>query len=100
MGEDVSHAAHGLDVVAAIVGVAELFADLADVHIDAAVEGGKLAAEHYIDEVLAGHDASRFAQQNVQEIEFHGGQLYRFAILADDACGRIKFNIADQDHIG
>ncbi len=37
-------------------------ANFADVHVDAAVEGRKLAAEHGIHQVFAGDDASGFTQ--------------------------------------
>jgi len=100
MGEDVAHATHRLDVIAAVIGIAQLLADFADVHIDAAVEGGKLAAEDGIHQVLAGHDASSFAQQDVQQIKSDGGQLDRLAILANDSSGRIKLNITDPHDFG
>jgi hypothetical protein len=100
MREDVSDATHCFDVVAAAVGIAQLFADFADVHIDAAVEGRELPAENGIDQMLASDHASGFAQQHVQEIEFDRGQLHRFAILANDSSGGIKFNVTNPDDVG
>ena len=38
-------------------------------HIDAAVKGRELAAEHDVDQTLARHHPPSFAQQNVQQIE-------------------------------
>src|SRR5271165_3978906 len=100
MGEDVSHAAYGLDVVAAEVGIAQLLSDFADVHIDAAVKRRKLAAKHGIDEMLARDYSPSLAQQDMQQIEFDRSQFHRLAILPNDSRCRIKLDITDSHDVG
>src|SRR5690348_13855761 len=93
MRKDVAHATHSLDVVAAEIGIAKFFANLADVHVDAAVKGGKFATEDGIDQVFAGNDVPCFTQQGVQQVEFDRGQFHRLAALANNPGSWIQFNI-------
>jgi hypothetical protein len=73
----ISHSANRLDVVAIFFGVAQFPPHLADVHVNAAIEGHELAAEHGIHQPLPRHHSSRLAQQNFQQIEFHRSQIDR-----------------------
>jgi len=50
--------------------VSPALADFADVHVDAAVKGRKLAAEHGIHQTLARDDSPSFPQQHFQQIKF------------------------------
>jgi hypothetical protein len=44
MSEDVSHPAHGLDVIGTAIRIPELFPHLAHVHIDTSIKGGEFSA--------------------------------------------------------
>ncbi len=91
--KDVTHPAHGLDVVAGLVGIAQFLAKLADVHVNAAVEGRKLAAEHDIHQALSRNHAAGLAQQDLKQIELDRSQLDRLPLLANGTGGRIEFDI-------
>src|SRR5215475_3540082 len=80
--KDVSDAAHRLDVFIA-VGVAQLLANLADVHVNAAVEGREFTAEHRVHQPFPRNHSPRLAQQHFEQIEFHRSQVHRLPIQPD-----------------
>ena len=96
--KNIAYTSNGLDVLI-VLGVAQLFADLADVHIDAAIEGRKLAAEHGIHQPFARHHASGLAQQHFQQIELDRSQIHGLAFEPNGpGCG-IQLHVADADDI-
>jgi len=77
------------------IGVAQLFANLADVHINTAVERRKLAAENDVHQALARNYPACFTQQYVQKIELYGCEFDWLPFLQNCPRSRIEFDFTD-----
>src|ERR1700676_2448940 len=88
---------HRLDVFVAIR-IPQFLAHFADVHIDAAVKGRKLAAQYRIHQSLARHYPSRLAQKYLQQIKLHRRQIHRLPSKPPRSRRRIQFHVANADH--
>ena len=71
VGQHIPNAPNRLDVVAALIRVAQFSPHLAHMHVDAPVKRHKLAPQHGIHQPLARHHSPRLAQQYLQQIKFH-----------------------------
>src|SRR5208282_6768590 len=94
--ENVTHSADRLDVLVG-VGIAEFLADLADVHVDAAVKGRKLAAEHGVHQTFAWDHAPSLPQQHFQQVKLNRGKVDGLTVTAHAARGWIEFDLAYAD---
>src|ERR1044071_4908923 len=92
---DVADAADGLDSLGLTGAVAELLAEVADVHVDAAVEDRQLATQHRADEVFAFDDEPGRVQELDENLIFDVRQLRRLAAAPDLARARVNLNVAD-----
>src|SRR5579872_7019078 len=81
--ELITHAADGLDERIAAV---ELLAQVADVHVDGAIEGRSLAIVKVLHEGVAREYAAGRAHQHFEDIEFEGGELHLLSV-GDDFTG-------------
>ena len=70
--KNVADTANGFDVLI-VIGISQLLADLAHMHVDAAVEGREFSAEYGVHQPFARNDSTRFAQQYFEQIEFDRG---------------------------
>src|ERR1039458_9045163 len=75
--ELIAHAANGLDEIVAAL---QLLAQVADVHVDGAIEGCGFAVIEILHEGVAGEDAAGGAHQHFENIEFEGGEFDAFAV--------------------
>src|SRR5919205_431164 len=80
---DVADAAHGLDPFGLTGAVAELLAEVADVHVDAAVEDRQLAPEHLAHELFALDDEPGGAEQQDENLVLGVRQLDGPALAPD-----------------
>src|SRR5437588_3971522 len=96
---DVADAAHGLDPLDLADVVAELLAQVADVHVYAAVEEGEFAAQRRAHEVFTLDDAPRRREQQDEYLVLDVRQLHRFARTPDVARAGVNFNVADRDAV-
>src|SRR5215204_4407479 len=97
---DVADAADGLDSLGVAGAVAELLAQVADVHVDAPVEDRKLAPEHRAHQVFAPDDEPGRVQELDENLVLDVRQLHRPAAAPDLARARIDLHVADKDARG
>src|SRR5262245_14738155 len=91
---DAAHISDALDASAADGdSVAELLAQVADVHIDAPVEGVELPSKHRFDQFLARDHASGGLQQQRQQLEFDDSQLDRLSAAIYAVSSSVQFDI-------
>src|SRR5947209_4599684 len=62
-------------------------------HINAAVERRKLAAQHLVDQCLARNHATGFAQQHLQQFKFDRSQLNWFPMMQHSTRRGVEFDI-------
>src|SRR5207244_6322522 len=96
--EDIAHPANRLDMFRSPFRVTQLLTNFADVHINAAIEWREFAAQHRIDQSLAGHHSAGLAQQYLQQIEFDRSQFDRIAGMPYRPSSRVQFNITNAQH--
>src|SRR5205085_6494804 len=94
---DVADAAHGLNPLDLTHLVAELFAQVADVHVYAAVEDRQLAAQGRAHQVFPFDDAPRRRQQQDEYLVLDVRQLYRAPRAPDVAHACVHLDVADRD---
>src|SRR5579884_425063 len=92
-GVNVSHSANSFDALVASVLISKLLAQLADVHVDAAIVGEELASQHVFGDLLAGHDLSGRAQKQFKHCELDRGQLDGLPMTCDGAGRGIEFDV-------
>src|SRR5215204_6105842 len=97
---DIADAADGLDSLGVARAVAELLAEVTDVHVDAAVEDRQLAPEHRAHEVFALDDESGRAQELDENLVLDVRQLRRLAAAPDLTRPRIDLHVADANARG
>src|SRR5579871_5995251 len=71
-GELVTDAADGFDQRLAAV---QLFAQMADVHVERAIEGRRFAAVKIFHECVAGKNVARGAHQQLKDVELESGEI-------------------------
>jgi hypothetical protein len=97
---DISYTADGANAVAAVRSGAELSAEIADMDVNAAIEGDEFAAENGLDHIVAGDDMARSLEEESEQIEFNRGEL-DFAIFAADGAGAfVEFDVTENDCFG
>src|SRR5690349_3321315 len=93
-GINIPHSAYRFDALPSFSILAQLLAQLAYVHVNAAVVRGKQAAQGDLRQFVACDHAPGFAQQHVKQIELHGRQIYRFTAAQHGAGGGIELHVA------
>jgi hypothetical protein len=63
--------------------VAQLLAQVTDVHVDAAIEGRQFAAQHFLNQIFSLDYLTRIAQQNFEQVVFDSGEFNYFPRAAD-----------------
>src|SRR5207244_4187609 len=94
-GIDVADTANGFDPLHAVELMPQLLAQVADVHVDAAVKGREFATQYFFDEFFPPGYLSGGAQQSFQEIVFDRGQLDCLTGAMHRARARVHFDVAD-----
>src|ERR1017187_9661519 len=80
----VADAAHGFDVVPAGF---QLPANVADMHVDGAVERRSLPVVEVLHQIVARDHPSRGPHQRFEDVELEGGEIHEFALRSDLARG-------------
>src|SRR6185369_2429763 len=75
---DITDATNGLDSLETVQLVTQLLAQIADVHIDAAIERRQLAAQHFFHQIFPLHYLAGIAQENLEQIVFDTGEFNYF----------------------
>src|SRR5437870_3391980 len=73
----------------------EFLSQMADVHVDRAVEGCRLAVVKALHELVPRNDSTGGAHQHFQNVEFESGHLDSLSILEDLAAPRIENDAID-----
>lgn len=94
---DVSYTADSANAVATVGSGAEFSAQIADVDVNAAVEGNEFAAENGFDHIVARDDVSGSLQEEGEQIEFNRGELDLAVLAADGAGAFVEFDITEND---
>src|SRR5262249_6632347 len=80
---EVAGSAHGLDSFLAGGKGTQLAAQVADVDVDAAVEGAEIAAQDFAAKLLALQDLAGRAEKDAEQIELNGSQVDGTSVAAD-----------------
>jgi hypothetical protein len=92
---EVPEAAHPLDPLRAVGMEAEFLAQVASMHVDAAVKGGKIPTEHVPDPHLARHHPSGRPQEYLQQLEFDRREVQTLAAAAHYPRSVVYLKIAE-----
>src|SRR5579885_2720574 len=95
--ELVAHAADGLNQRAAGF---QLAAQMADVHVDRTVEGRGLAVVQAFHQIVLGNHPAGALHQQLENVEFEGGQLDRLAVHQHLTGTRIEHHAVDLEPAG
>src|SRR5512136_2228079 len=98
LGVDVAGAAHGLDALDTAILVFQLPAQLADVHVDAAIERIELSFEHLLGQLFPRHDLPGCRQQDPQHVELYRRQGHRLTVPHNCPRARVENNVADLEN--
>src|SRR4029079_16636934 len=91
----VTDAAQRLDAVETVGAGTELAAEVADVGVDAAIEGRKRPVQHRAHQLVASDNVACVSEQRFEQIELDGRQFYRLAAATNDACCLVHRQVVD-----
>ena len=85
---EVPNAAHGLDPLGLVSRMSELFPEVADVHVHAAVVGRQPAIEDGLGKFFPCNDLTCCAQEHFQKVELDGGEFDELVGFTFSTCSR------------
>src|SRR4051812_29169328 len=93
----IAEAADGLDLLP--TDGPEFFPQRGDVHVDRAVEDGRVAAQRAVDDVVARQHPSRTDSEELEDAELGRGELYALSGVGHFVFGGIDAQLAAADNL-
>src|SRR5438552_2405118 len=94
---EISDSAHTLDPFSSVRQQSDLFAQIADMSVDAAIKRREFAAEHITRQLLAADNLTGGVQQHFEQVKLDGRKTDRFTAATHHATAWIHFDVADHD---
>jgi hypothetical protein len=93
---EVPDPAHSFYAFGAVGPRAQFSAEIADMRIDAAIEGGKLAAQNGPNQLLAREHGACGVEKGLEKVEFDSGEVDGLAFAEGHARALIELNVLDR----